>query len=165
MARSGVVGTDVTMAAEALHYDVINMKQSPYGKDVDPVNPVSPNCALLQIDIVGGNPVQNEVPLPLTSCDNDPGVCGRNNMIGPCSTNKTHPTYSSDCKCPLGSIRSTQHGCLKCPSNFSTMSQVQHRANHVLYGRHLPAPPRALHQKKLAVQFLEFRLILFLLRC
>eukprot|EP00944_MAST-04C_sp_MAST-4C-sp1_P003204 g3204.t1 len=118
VSRSGVVGTDVTMAAEALHYDVMNMKQSPYGKDVDPVNPVSPNCVLLQIDIMGGNPVQVEVPLPLTSCDNDPGVCGRNNMIGPCSTNKTHPTYSTDCKCPLGSIRSTHNGCLKCPSNF-----------------------------------------------
>ena len=23
-------------------------------------------------------------------------------MIGPCSTNKTHPTYSTDCKCPFG---------------------------------------------------------------
>lgn len=116
--RSGVVGTDVAKAAEALHYDVINMKQSPYGKDVDPVNPVSPNCALLRIDIVGGNPTQNEVPLPLTSCDSDPGVCGRNNMIGPCSTNETYTTYSTDCKCPLGSIQSAQHGCLKCPPNF-----------------------------------------------
>ena len=122
VSRSGVVGTDVTMAAEALHYDVMNMKQSPYGKDVDPVNPVSPNCVLLQIDIIGGNPVQVEVPMPLTSCDNDPGVCGRNNMIGPCSTNKTHPTYSTDCKCPLGSIRSTHNGCLECTCRtFSTM--------------------------------------------
>jgi hypothetical protein len=116
--RSGLVGFDVAKAFEGVDYDVINMKKNPYGKNVVPTNPTNPNSVLIQIKLVNGVPVHKEVPLPLKTCDDDPGICERNGMVGPCVTNTTRVTYSSECRCPLGSILSPIHGCLLCPTNY-----------------------------------------------
>lgn len=106
---------DVARAAEAIGYDLLNMKRNPYGKNVNPTDPTNPNCVLLEITLDKGEPVQTRVPLPTKGCSDDPGICGRNGYVGPCVTNETYATYSSDCRCPLGTIYNKANGCLLCP--------------------------------------------------